>query len=168
MSLPEAEFVEAFRARGKFAPLLLRLGARQSEVDDFLADTFASIWEQRDSYEERGSLDGYIVTRLRCRLIDDRRAARHRCGPITDQTPVATESSAEEVALAEAERERIHEMFADAAVRLPGIQGPMFIDYYFKELSIEELVRSYGRSTEAVKQALQRARNGVKKRLGVT
>jgi RNA polymerase sigma-70 factor (ECF subfamily) len=125
----------------RFAPSLMAIGSRilcdRREAEDLLHDVFLEVWRLAADYDDqRGSVRGWLLMRMRSRALDRRKAAGFaRVVSIEERrAPEEPNASSEDPSL-QPDREAVRRALAD----LPPDQRTVLELGYFEGLSSSEI-----------------------------
>jgi RNA polymerase sigma-70 factor, ECF subfamily len=132
-------------------------------AEDIVQEAFIRALQQAEQLREESSMFPWLVRiALRVGLDYRRKVRREMLTDVIREEPASIESSPDHRAFAAEESLRVR----DARDRLKPQQRQLVVLRYFASLSVAELAEVFGKSEQAIRKDLQRARERVKKHLG--
>jgi RNA polymerase sigma factor (sigma-70 family) len=145
--------------RGELRAHCMRILRSREDAEDALQETFLRAWRSMDQFEGRGSLRSWLYMIATNVSLDQMRRR--------DRAPIPTGEAGAPSPEDDVERRESLQRVIAAAVRLTDRQRAVFAHRYLAGLSAQETAEALGVTLATVNSALQRARSGLRKALGV-
>lgn len=147
-----------------FYRIAFRMLGNAADAQDAVQDLYVRLWNSRNSIEDLQNAESYGVTLIRNRCIDRLRSAGYKAGrdavPADSATGIQNDrGDQDELTIESQDNLRLIKQLAD---KLPGKQKEVFELHYFKDLTIDEIVKLTGESAANVRVLLHRSRTTVK------
>lgn len=153
---------------GRLFGLAVRLMGRPSDAEDLVHDLFIEVWHQAHRYDAaRGSVQSWLILRLRSRGIDRLRSASYRRVVALDSAPRDSEPTLSADAVAAAtEREPLHRALSESLSTLSDETRAILELVYFHDMSLPEVAAHMNLPLGTVKSRLHRSLRSLRATVG--